>query len=153
MNKLSLYKKRFIPNELIHLQDDIILVLENNLIITKWRPLRPKTNMYGVVSAYYIDMGIKVSKIYDKKNKFLHWYCDIIQHKQGANPNSIIFKDLLIDVVIRKDGSILIMDTDELADALDLNLITVEEAKYALRTLDSLLKLIYRGEFKKLQTR
>jgi predicted RNA-binding protein associated with RNAse of E/G family len=59
---------------------------------------------------------------------------------------------LLIDVVIRKDGSILIMDTDELADALDLNLITVEEAKYALRTLDSLLKLIYRGEFKKLQT-
>jgi hypothetical protein len=70
MNKLSLYKKRFIPNELIHLQDDIILVLENNLIITKWRPLRPKTNMSGGVSAYYIDMGIKVSKIYDKKINF-----------------------------------------------------------------------------------
>ena len=54
-------------------------------------------------------------------------------------------------MLLCKDGGILIMDTDELADTLDLNLITVEEAKYALRTLDSLLKHL-RGEFKKLQT-
>ena len=53
MNKLSLYKKRFIPNELIHLQDDIILVLENNLIITKWRPPAKNEHVWWCLGILY----------------------------------------------------------------------------------------------------
>ncbi len=151
MCHLSLYRKRFIPDDFVHLKDDIILVMEKNLIITKWRPLRPKKNMAKGVSAYYMDQGIKVSKIYSSNHHLLYWYCDIIQVKQGTDPDSIVFEDLLIDVVVFEDGSIRILDLDELADALELQLITDEDAKHAIRILDRLLKLIYKGDFKELQ--
>jgi hypothetical protein len=151
MRKLSLYRKRFIPNDFVHLKDDLILSTEENLIITKWRPLRPKKNMAGGVSAYFMDQGIKVSKIYNYGNRLLYWYCDIIQIKYGPDPNSIIFEDLLIDVIVFEDGSVNVLDLDELADAIELRLITNNEAQYALRILDRLLKLIYRGDFIELQ--
>lgn len=151
MSQLSLFRKRFIPNDFVHLKDDIILATDDNLIITKWRPLRPKKNMSGGVSAYYLNHGIKVSKIYDKNEKFLYWYCDIVQYKPGPNPNSLIFEDLLIDVVVFEDGSIRILDIDELADALKFHLITEKEAEKALRILDFLLKLIYQDGFSELQ--
>lgn len=151
MSQLSLYRRRFIPDELVHLKDDIILSMDNSLIITKWRPLRPKTYMAGGVSAYYMDHKIKVSKIYDENEQLLYWYCDIIQTKQGTEPNSLIFEDLLIDVVVFKDGSIKILDLDELADALSNGLITNKEVEKALRALDYLLKLIYKGQFCELQ--
>lgn len=151
MSKLSLYRKRFIPNDFVHLKDDLILIEEENLIITKWRPLRPKKNMASGVSAYYMDQGIKVSKIYRSADQLLYWYCDIIRTKPGPNPNSIIFEDLLIDVIIFDDGSMRIMDLDELADSLELGLISNKDARHALRILDHLLKLIYQGDFSKLQ--
>lgn len=153
MSQLSIYRKRFIPSDFVHLKDDIILYTDDNLIITKWRPLRPKENMAGGVSAYYMNHGIKVSKIYNKNEQLLYWYCDIIQIKPGSTPKSFVFEDLLVDVVIYEDGSIRILDLGELADALKLQLITNVEAEQALRTLDSLLKLIYRGGFAELQAR
>lgn len=152
MSQLSLYRKRFIPDDFVHLKDDIILSMDKNLIITKWRPLRPKKNMTGGVSAYYLNHGIKVSKIYDNNEQLLYWYCDIIQIKPDNNPNIFIYEDLLIDVVVYGDGSIKILDLDELADALALQLITIKEAEQALKILDFLLKLIYRGGFHELQT-
>ena len=151
MNQLSLYRKRFIPNDFVHLKDDIILYTDDNLIITKWRPLRPKNNMTGGVSAYYLNHGIKVSKIYNKNEQLLYWYCDIIRTKPGPSSKSLIYEDLLIDVVLYEDGSIKILDLDELADALELHLITNKEVEQALRTLDYLLKLIYRNGFDELK--
>lgn len=146
-----LYRKRFIPNELVPLKDDIILLYENDLIITKWLTLHPRKDIAWGISAYYIDKGYKVSKIYDKNNHVVYWYCDIIQTKKEQDSNIIIFEDLLIDVLIYEDGSVHILDLDELADAQDLKLITREEASHALRKLDSLLKIIYQGHFDTLQ--
>lgn len=151
MSQLSLYRKRFIPDDFVHLKDDIILSMDKNLIITKWRPLRPKKNMAGGVSAYYLNNGIKVSKIYDSNEQLLYWYCDIIQIKPDTDPKTLIYEDLLIDVVVYEDGSIRILDLDELANALALGLITIKEAEQALKILDFLLKLIYSGGFNKLQ--
>src|SRR5690554_4083046 len=99
MSHLSIFRKRFIPDDFIHLKDDIILFMDKDLIITKWRPLRPKKNISGGVSAYYMNHGIKVSKIYNKNEQLIYWYCDIIQIKPGKNPRSLVYEDLLIDVV------------------------------------------------------
>jgi hypothetical protein len=151
MSQFSLYRKRFIPDDFVHLKDDIILSMDENLIITKWRPLRPKKNMAGGVSAYFMKQGIKVSKIYSNNNQLLYWYCDIIQIKPTTLPKSLVFEDLLIDVIVYADGRIEVLDLDELADALAHSLITNNEAERALRTLDYLLKLIYRGDFEVLK--
>jgi predicted RNA-binding protein associated with RNAse of E/G family len=151
MSSPNLYRRRFIPNELVELKDDIILFHEDNLIITKWVTLHPRRDIARGISAYYIDKGFKVSKIYDKNNHIVYWYCDILQTKKDTNKNTVIFEDLLIDVILYEDGSVHIMDLDELSDALDLQLISKAEATHALRTLDSLLKIIYQGSFHTLQ--
>lgn len=146
-----LYRRRYIPDELIHLKDDIILVMESDLIITKWETLHPRKDIARGISAFYLKDGYKVSKIYDKNNHIVYWYCDIIQVKKDTEKNTVIIEDLLIDVVLYEDGKIRILDLDELAEALEKKLITQEEATKALRTLDSLLKVIYSGNFASLQ--
>jgi hypothetical protein len=151
MNKPLLYRRRFIPDELVELKDDRILSLDDHMIITKWTALHPRKDIAGGISAYYLDQGFKVSKVFNKENELVYWYCDIVQQKPGPNPDSIIFEDLLIDVILHPDGFVQILDLDELAQALEQKLIGPEEVSRALRTLDSLLKLIYQGQFPSLK--
>jgi predicted RNA-binding protein associated with RNAse of E/G family len=151
MTAPMLFRRRFIPEELISLKDDIILVMEPELIITKWITLHPRKDIARGISAFYLDKGYKISKIYDKNNQVVYWYCDIIQVKKDPIKNTIIIEDLLIDVILYEDGTIQIVDLDELSDALDQKLITQKEATYALRTLNTLLKTIYEGHFDVLQ--
>lgn len=153
MDVPMLYRRRFIPNELIHLKDDIILTMEKDLIITKWVTLHPRKDISRGLSAYYLDKGYKISKIYDKNDKVVYWYCDIIQAKSDTEKNTVIIEDLLIDVILYEDGTIRIMDLDELCDALDKGLVTQVEVTHALRTLNNLLKVIYTGQFDSLKTR
>lgn len=147
-----LYRRRFIPNETIPLQDDIILHLDDNFIVTKWVTLHPRKDIAWGISAYYLDQGFKVSKIFDKHNNVVYWYCDIIQAKKEPERNAIIIEDLLIDVVLYNDDSMRILDLEELSDALEQQLISQQETTYTLRTLNNLLKLIYSGQFHVLQT-
>ncbi len=142
-----LYRRRFIPDELVPLKNDRIISLDEHLIITKWEALHPRKDIAGGISAYFLDQGIKVSKVFNREQQLVYWYCDIIQQKPGPNPDSMIFEDLLIDVILHKDGSVQILDLDELAQAFEKGLISGEEVIRALRSLDSLLKLIHQGQF------
>ncbi len=145
LNDVKLYRRRFIPNEKILLHDKIIRI-DNEVIITKWKTFRPKTNFSSGHSCVYIDEGFKVSKLFDDNNNFVSFYCDIINVK--INHNEYIVEDLLIDVTINKNN-VRVLDLDELADALDKNLITTSMAKDALRKANRLLSIIYNGNFKK----
>ena len=147
MNTPLLYRRRFIPDELVPLKNDRILHFEDHLIITKWDALHPRKDIAGGISAYYLDQGIKVSKVFDKEQQLVYWYCDIIQQKPGPNPDSIIIEDLLIDVILYRDGTVQILDLDELAQAMEQGLISDQEVAYALRVLNSLLRLIDQGQF------
>ena len=151
MEDIKLYRRRFIPDELVPLINDIVLLHDEDLIITKWNTLNPRKDIARGLSAYYLKEGYKVSKIYNHNNQIVYWYCDIIQIKEEAAKNEIICEDLLIDVIVYEDGRVEILDIDELADALDNDLITPNEVKKALRILNKLLKLIYQGHFEALK--
>lgn len=151
MNQIRLYRKRYIPNELIYLKDDIILLQSDDMIITKWNTLKPRQDISNGVSAYFLKDGYKVSKIYDKMGSVVYWYCDILNIKKDTEQNSIIFEDLLIDVIVYLNGMVKVVDVSELADVLDQNIISVEKATKSLRILDSLLSIIYNGKFDTLQ--
>lgn len=144
---INIYRKRHIPDEIVHLKDDIILHCEDNLIITKWNTLKPRLDINHGISAYFIDKGIKVSKIFNKNNNLVYWYCDIISTSYDTNTNSYIFEDLLVDVIIYPDGSIKIVDLSELADAIDAKLLNETMVSYGLRNLNYLLEKIYNHEF------
>lgn len=151
MNPVHLYRKRFIPNEITYLKDDIILFQSSKLIITKWVTLKPRKDIASGISAYFIDEGYKVSKIYNSNGDVVYWYCDIINTKYDKDHNSIVFEDLLLDVVVYETGCVKVLDSAELADALDSQIITKETVSQALHSLDALLTIIYSGNFQSLQ--
>jgi len=150
---LQLYRKRLIPAECILLKDDIIVEQNEEVIITKWNTLNPKSSFSHGSSCYFLKEGIKLSKFYRPDNTLLYWYCDIVSYDNNKCDNTLVVTDLLADVIIYPDGTVHVVDLDELAEALERKLITQEQMCCSLRQLNYLLSLIYRNEFDKLQNR
>ena len=150
--KIQLYRKRYIPNEIIHLEHDQVLYCDNKLIITSWNTLKVRDDISRGLSAYFIDKGYKVSKIYDKNNNIVYWYCDIIETHFDPTTNSYIFNDLLIDILVYENGMVKVVDLDEIGDMLLSKTITPEIAGKSLKIADSLLNVIYSNRFKELQS-
>lgn len=146
-NKLNLYRKRMIPEEIIHLKDDVVLHQDSSLIITKWNSLKPRKDFSNGISAYFMDEGFKISKFFDNHQKLVYWYCDIIETCYQKEKHAYIFTDLLADVVIYPDNSLRVLDLDEIGDALEEKLISKETAAKALRLCNKLLEIIYSGNF------
>lgn len=146
----KIYRRRYIPNECIPLNSDLIYYISNELILTKWTTIKPRNDIGFGFSAYYKNLGIKVSKFFSPENKFLYWYNDISE--LSFNGKDINFTDLLIDVVIYPDLSYKVIDLDEFATAIKEGFITKEQEIRALTSLNHLLNLIYNNEYKNLQS-
>jgi hypothetical protein len=166
-DKIILFRRRFIPNELTCLKDDEILAYNDEKIVTRWDSLKPRTDFAGGLSTYYRKKGIKISKIIDNEGNFLHWYCDIVTEcgeealdvdhncklRNGAyeyllsgglsGVKPIVYQDLLIDIIVNPNGLIEVADMDELAEAQKTGLITPEMTDKALRTAESYLHVLY----------
>ena len=136
MSRPRLFRRRFIPDENIELKDDMILALEPNLIITSWNVLKPRRDISRGVSAYFIDKGIKVSKVFDNAGQMVYWYCDIIETHYDEKENIYTFNDLLIDVVVYPDGQVEVLDMDEFADAMEQGILSVGTIAHAMRATD-----------------
>lgn len=151
MDQIKLYRKRIIPDECVFLKDDIILRHDREVIVTRWNTLHPKKTLHHGYSCYFLERGFKVSKFYDHSGQLISWYCDIVSHTYDPDTNTYVFTDLLADVIVYPDGFVRVVDLNELADALRDGLISSEEIQVALRHLDKLLSVIYKGWFPKLQ--
>ena len=149
--EVKLYRKRLIPEECTLLKDDIILHQDSEVIITKWHTLKPKKTLDHGYSCYFLERGFKVSKFYDREGNLISWYCDITDQQFNEEENAWIFTDLLVDVIVYPDGSVRVVDLDELADALRDGLMDPSQLQITLRHTDKLLSLIYKGGFGRLQ--
>jgi len=142
-----LYRKRLIPAECLRLKDDVILHCEDDFIVTGWKTINPRKDMDHGYSLYMLKEGIKVSKFYRADNSLLYWYCDIVEYQWSEDANTCTSVDLLADVVLYPDGSLKVLDLDELALAAKEHLITDEMLYTALTRTNTLLNTIYRGDF------
>jgi len=150
LDGLKIYRRRYIPKEYIDLKNDERVSLDDNYLITKWKPLRPRSDFAQGISVYCLKKGWKISNIMDEEGKTLEWYCDICEFIIDDENNSFTSNDLLLDVIIYPNGRELILDADEAADALEKGLITKEQMIKALRSFNSLLEVIRHGEFESL---
>lgn len=146
MENIKLYRRRYIPDEIVHLKDDKIISADDEKIITKWEVLKKRTDFSHGASCYFLKKGIKVSKFIDENENILYWYCDIINYEYNEAENSYVFNDLLIDVIIYPDGFVKVVDMEEIADALEKGLIDEEIVKSSLRKTNALLTDIYNGK-------
>ena len=147
MRKPLIYRKRYIPFETIDISGDELLFISDEILITRWNSIKPRTDFSKGVSFTFLNEGFKISRYYDHSGKFLYWYCDIIEMQYVEKEDAYTLVDLLLDVKVMADGTLKVLDADELAEALEQNLISNRQACEALRTLDSILKMICRGEF------
>lgn len=152
METLTLYRKRIIPAECILLKNDQIVRMDDDVLITTWNTLNPKTEFSHGCSCYFLKLGIKVSKFYRADDSLLYWYCDIVDYEKNEAENSLTVTDLLADVILYPDGRMKVVDLDEMADALEKGLISQELLGTALRRLNDLLTTIYRDKFDRLQS-
>ena len=151
MKTPELYRKRLIPAQNIPLKDDTILFLSDEIIVTKWDTINPKTEFNHGTSCYFFKEGIKVSKFYRADNSLLYWYCDIVEYEYDEVLNRLTVIDLLADVLIYPDGTVHVVDLDEMADAVSQGIISTELLQQGLYRLNNLLTMIYNGDFLTLQ--
>lgn len=130
--QIQLFRKRLIPEEIVELKDDKIIKRNQNIIITKWKTLKPRTDFSHGISCYFLDKGIKVSKFIKADESLYYWYCDIIKTDYIEQEQKYIFTDLLADVVIMPDGFVKVLDLDELAEATKQGLLSSEELQLSL---------------------
>ena len=142
---MKIYRRRYLPEELLWLKDDEILLADDEKIITRWRSLKPRPDFSHGRSCYFLHRNYKISKFFDQDGNLLYHYCDIVKPEISAE--DYIFCDLLVDAKVYSDGSVEILDLDELAAAFEKELISGMDVVCALNTLDGLLKVIYEGKF------
>lgn len=167
MKKLTLYRRRLIPDECISLKDDVILRYDSDMIVTSWDTFRPKQDFDHGASVYYLKKGIKVSKFLRNDGSLAFWYCDIVDYTYdsagrtvspdnetsvkdaGHSPeyDSLTCIDLLADVVVFPDGFVKVVDLDELVEAAECGLISEQTLHSVLLRVNELLKTIYSGSF------
>lgn len=152
-DKPSMYRKRYIPDEIKSLEKDEILYMSDDVIVTKWDTFRPKKNFSNGISCTFVNKGFKISKFMDNNGKLVYYYCDIIHSDYYKEENKWIFTDLLADVKIYPDGRTEIVDLDEVSEALKSGIISTETVCELMENLNSLLGIIYSGEWRKLTER
>lgn len=145
----KLFRKRLIPNECIELKNDIILHFDEDLIVTKWNTLKPRTDFHHGYSCYFLKDGIKVSKFLKEDGSLYYWYCDIITHEKNDVYNTLTVVDLLADVTVDPNGHMNVLDLDELCEAKEKSMISDEQFFISVKQLGELITTIQRGDFKK----
>lgn len=151
MTAPTLYRKRIMPEECIHLKDDIIIECNEDIILTKWNTLKPKKDLHHGYSCYFLKEGFKVSQFLRADGSLLYWYCDIMEYLFDPAQNTLTSLDLLADIIVYPDGFVKVIDLDELAITLDKGTLTQDLLKKCLNRLNRLLQIIYKGEFHTLQ--
>ena len=147
MEKVVLWRRRYIPNELICLKNDEIISIDDEKVVTNWNVLTPRHDFTHGASCYFIKDGFKVSKFLDDDNNLLYWYCDIIETEIDDKKENYTFNDLLIDVIVYSNGFVKVVDLDEVGKALKENIITTDLIIKATERVDKLLNIIYNGKF------
>lgn len=153
MNISKLYLRKLIPDRFLLLKDDVIVSQDDEVVITTWHTLNPKTEFSHGCSCFFLKEGLKVSKFYREDGSLLLWYIDIVEFDLDESKKSLTITDLLADVIIYPDGGMKVVDLDELAEAFEKNLTTKEQMSACLRNLNHLLTLIYENQFDRLQAR
>lgn len=147
MKKPIVLRKRYIPSETVDITGDELVLRDDSVLVTRWKPIRERQDISGGVSFTFLKEGYKISKFLGPSGEFKYWYCDIISVLYDEQEDKYTLVDLLLDVKILPDGTVEVLDADELAEALEKNIVTKEEACMSLNILDKILKMAYAGKF------
>ena len=92
---------------------------------------------YEWLEIYLDNKKYAITVMFDDKKNLIEWYFDMI--KTSGIENEIPYiEDLYLDLVIRPNGEQIVLDEDELEDALNKKDISKEDFDIAYETLNEL---------------
>lgn len=98
-------------------------------------------NHYKLLEFYDYSSKIKLSAFYNKNNEIIEWYFDIA--KELGKENEVPYEDdLYLDVIVKPDGKIILLDEEELQEALKRFEITKVEYEMAYKEANKLIMLL-----------
>ena len=98
-------------------------------------------NNYRLLEFYDYSHKVKLSAFYNNHNDIIEWYFDIA--KVLGKENGIPYEDdLYLDVVVTPEGKIILLDEEELKEALQNSIITKEEYEMAYVEANKLIALL-----------
>lgn len=139
---MKMYRKRFIPNEIIDISGDEVLERNDNIIITKWSPIKERKDIGAGVSYTFLKRGYKISKIFDNNGNFIYWYCDVLEHSYDVEKDEYIFTDLLADLKVYPDGKMEVLDFDELSNTFNEGIISKAQLLNAIKSINTLIEMV-----------
>ncbi|GFZ33061.1 hypothetical protein CSC2_35870 [Clostridium zeae] len=83
-----------------------------------------------------------MTTMYDSNREIVQWYFDITRNKGLTDEGIPFFEDLFLDVVVLPDSNVLLLDENELKDALDKGEITLKEFEMAYTEAKEIMKNI-----------
>lgn len=98
------------------------------------------------VQHFPIGKQHSLTTMFNAKGKIVQWYIDIC-HKTGVENNIPWLDDLFLDIVILPKGDMILLDEDELEEALITGTITEELYNLAWEETNKLVELIQNRKF------
>ena len=144
---------RIIDREYVHM-----MVNENGFdgavgLINLKKCTKPATILYGgkrpvtiIDDGYHwLQIAAKnesywLTVMYNQQDEIVQFYFDITDNNNILDNGESWFYDLFLDVVILPDGTLFLLDEDELCQALDEKVITKEQYDKAYITADNIIK-------------
>ena len=106
-------------------------------------------NNYKWLEFYDYNSRVRLTSIYDENNKIVEWYFDIAR-SIGKENNVPYEDDMYLDIVLRPDGSIVLLDEDEFEEAYKNKEMTNEEYEEAYKITKRLMDKL-RGKEKRVE--
>lgn len=94
---------------------------------------------YKWLEFYDYNSKVRLTAMYTDKNEIVEWYFDIAR-KIGKENRLPYEDDLYLDVVVNPNGEIILLDEDELNDALDRLEISKKDYDMAYKEANRLIK-------------
>lgn len=139
---MKMYRRRFIPDEIVDISDDEVLERNDNIIVTKWVPIKPRGDMGAGISYTFLKRGYKISKIFDSNKNFIYWYCDVLEYNYDEEKDEYVFTDLLADIKVYPDGKIEVLDFNELTEAYNSKIITSVQLLNSIKSINMLIEML-----------
>ncbi len=104
---------------------------------------------YKWLEFYDYNSRVRLTAMYDEKNEIVEWYFDIA--RMIGKENGIPYEDdLYLDVLLTKEGNIILLDEDELKEALERRELTEEEFNEVYNVANELVNKI-KGKVEKVK--
>lgn len=109
----------------VYYNNTAINIVDNNYY---WLQFAPKDEHYWL------------TVMYNDKSELIQYYFDVTYENHVTNDGESYFYDLYLDVVVLPDGTLFLLDEDELEDALNLKIINKDTFNLAHKTAKGLMK-------------